>query len=161
MESKQRLPSREDVVRELAALLPIFVEQPSRGSMLLRDIIGKITVTDVIFPGKQRGYAKLSFQFDPRRLLDVVYNDKLFTTDEQSTAIEDIVLYTGEPTKMESLMPQIHEWVLEGVSWLEIHKRTGLSASCAGVYYKRWRKALEETENNDGGGVEPLLSTMA
>lgn len=149
--SKQQLPSKGDVARELADLLPVFAEQPTQGALLLRKIIGKITVTDIIFPGKQRGYAKMSFRFDPRRLLAVVYEEEsLLAPDGQSAAEEDIVLYTGRPTKMESLMPQIHEWVEEGVSWLEIHKRTGLSASCASVYYKRWRQALTGAEEADG-----------
>jgi hypothetical protein len=84
----------------------------------------------------------------------------LFTPDEQSALAEDVVLYTGKPTKLESLLPQIHEWVQEGVSWLEIHNRTGLSASSASDYYKRWRKALAEAErgNNDASDANPLLS---
>ena len=150
--SKQLLPSKDEVMKELAELLPIFSEKPTQGSLLLQKIIGKVMVTDVIFPGKQRGYAKLSFRFAPKRLLAVVYDDEsLFTSDKQDDNGEDIVLYTGSPTKLESLMPQIHEWVKEGVPWLEIHNRTGLSASCAGVYYRRWRKALAEAGQDDSG----------
>jgi DNA invertase Pin-like site-specific DNA recombinase len=163
-ESKQRLPSKDEVAVELAKLMPIFAEQPTQGALLLRRIIGRITVADVIFPGKQRGYAKLSFRFDPGRLLAAVYEDEaLFTPDEQSALAEDVVLYTGKPTKLESLLPQIHEWVREGVSWLAIHNRTGLSASNTSDYYKRWRKALAEAEreNGDRGGADQLVSTIA
>ena len=150
--TKQRLPSKDEVAKELAELLTIFAEKPTQGSLLLQKIIGKVMVADVIFPGKQRGYAKLSFRFAPKRLLAVVYDDEsLFTFDAQDDAGEDVVLYAGGPTKMESLMPQIHKWVKEGVSWLEIHNRTGLSASCAGVYYRRWRKALSEAGRDDSG----------
>lgn len=146
MKSKQRLPSKDDVAKALSDLLPIFAEHPTQGSLILRKIIGEITVKEVIFPGKQRGYAKLSFRFDPRRLLSVVYEDDALLTSDGHSSVEDVILDVGGPTKMELLMPQIHEWREEGVPWLEIHRRTGLSASCAGVYYHRWRKALTEAE---------------
>lgn len=164
IDSKRRLPSKDDIARELKDLLPIFSEQPTRGSLLLRKILGTIMVTDVIFPGKQRGYAKLSFRFDPKRLLSVVYEDESVLTLEDTPAmVENVVLYTGSPTKAELLMPQIHEWVRDGVCWLEIHRRTGLSASYASICYKRWRAALSEadkTENHCSDGAPPLLTMV-
>jgi DNA invertase Pin-like site-specific DNA recombinase len=152
---KQRLPSRDEVARELRDLLPIFAEQPTRGSLLLRRIIGHIKVTDVIFPGKRRGYAKLSFRFDPGRLLAVVYEDESLLASSDQSAMEDVVLYTGGPSEMERMMPQIHEWVEAGVSYLEIHRRTGFPANYLSVCYKRWRKALADAGREGGNDGQP------
>ena len=145
---KRRLPTKAEVAAELSAMVALMAEDPARGSLLLRKIIGKgnIKVTDVIFPGKERGYAKLSFRFDPMRLLAAVYDKAGIVPPEgQSSRVEDVVLFTGEPTKMEKWLPQVHEWRLAGVTWKEIHERTGMSSSCLGAYLKRYRKTLPDS----------------
>ena len=146
--SKRRLPTKAEAAAELSDMVSIMSEDPTRGSLLLRKIIGErqIKATDVIFPGKERGYAKLSFRFDPMHLLAVVYDDAdIIPSDEQSSLIEDVVLFTGNPTEMEKWLPKVHEWRLDGVTWKEIHERTGMSSSCLGNYLKRYRKALVES----------------
>ena len=145
---KRELPTMADVAAELSNLVSLMNEKPTHGCLLLRKIIGKIVVEDVIFPGWERGYAKMSFRFDPMRLLSAVFEqDGLFNAAGESPMAEDIVLFTGAPTKTQLLMPQIHEWRQEKppVPWLEIHRRTKLSAHCAGVYYKRWCAAMGYT----------------
>jgi len=141
---KRELPSKADVAAELSNLVSVMSEQPKRGCLLLRKIIGRIRVKDVICPGWEEGYAELSFRFDPMRLLSVVYEQGcLFNADVELPMAKDVVLFTGEPTALQLAMPQIHEWRQQNpsVPWLEIHRRTGHSASCAGVYYARWCKA--------------------
>jgi hypothetical protein len=77
------------------------------------------------------------------RLLAAAYEPEgLFNADGESPMAKDIVLFTGEPTKTMLSMPRIHELRQQGAPWLEIHRQTGHSASCASDYYGRWCRAM-------------------
>ena len=145
-----RLPTRDEVRKELEDLWPLFNEDPIRGALLLRRMIGRIRVFDVIFPGKKRGHAKLVFPFNASAWLTRVKGmPESATESDEPIEAEEVTLHTGEPTKLERLMPQVHDWVNQGVSWREIGKRTGMSTCATNMYYNRWRRALGPALDGD------------
>lgn len=157
--TRPTLPTLDAVKEELRNLLPLFTEDPTHGSLLLRRIIRKVEVFDMIFPGKKRGYAKLRFRFNPMRLFQSISPAVIRDESDEST-FEDVELMAGEPSKLESLLPQVHEWIQQGVAWKEIGRRTGMSVASTKMYYKRWREAVEVKRGVNNNSPASLPDTV-
>lgn len=161
-ELRQQIAEAEDA-KELPSLVPaadwlrdqlgdlqsVLEEGGVQAAMLLRKLIGKITVTQVLPPGKQRGYPQLHFRIEAwqalKSLLPVkVVQSLLKQMPTVADGSEEICIDLGAPSKMDDWAPQIAAWRATGVPWKEIWKRTGLGSGPAYVCWKRYVDAQKK-----------------
>lgn len=164
----------ETAVKKLPSLIPpagwldeqlgdvksILEEGGVQGAMLLRKLIGKIVVTQVLPPGKSRGYPRLAFRVDAWQAIRSFLPEKVQQALSTSVVLaadgaEEFQIDLGAPTSMDDWAPQIAAWRAAGVPWKEIWEKTGLGSGPAYVCWKRYvdaQKKNASTPQNPSNG---------
>ena len=100
--------------------------------------MGRIVAEAVIAPGKKRGFVRLRFRVQAWGVLVAAVGDRLppvvrrlVGPPEGGGESPEFTLDLGGPTEMDRWAPQIVAWRLEGVTWTEIVRRTGLDLNRA------------------------------
>lgn len=145
---------------QLGDLRSILEEGGMQAAMLLRNLIGKITVAQVLPPGKQRGYARLRFRIATWQMLKPLLPPPVSQAISAqmiggSDGAEDLCIDLGAPSAMDEWAPQIAAWREAGVTWKEILKRTGLGSGPAYVCWKRYvdaQKSLPPPKPEESAG---------
>ena len=140
-----RLPDEQWVRGELANLGEILRSDLPRVAPVLRAMLGKVIAEEIKIPGKKRGYARLRFRIDGWAALREVLREKLpasvLAKLNPQAQSDEFVIDLGAPTRLDKLGPQIAAMRREGVKWVEIVERTGLSLGNAYTAFKRWKDA--------------------
>jgi site-specific DNA recombinase len=145
-----QLPDETWIAAQLADMRSILEEAGPRAALLLRKLIGKVQASQVIPPGKQRGYARLRFSIDAWAALRTILPADVvkFVLDKipdnlRGDKPEEFCVDLGKPTSMDDWAPLIAQWRAEGVIWKEILQRTGLGSGPAYVCWKRYVDAQQ------------------
>jgi len=142
------LPAADWLREQLGDLQSILEEGGVQAALLLRKLIGKITVSRVLPPGKQRGYSQLRFKIEAWQALKALLPAKIVQSllKQMPTTADgsEICIDLGAPSKMDDWAPQIAAWRAAGVPWKEIWERTGLGSGPAYVCWKRYVDAQKK-----------------
>ena len=126
---------------------------PGRTSLLLRRLLGKVSVEAVVAPGKSRGFLRLHFRVAAFQVLKkalgrapeaIVSALKLDAADNEP----EFQLDLGEPTRLDILAPEIAAMRDQGITWTEIGLRTGLGTGNAYNAWKRWFDAQKNCQTH-------------
>lgn len=118
---------------------------------LVRSMIGRIEVDQVLAPGKKRGYPRLRFTLNLPGVAEALLRRKLplgvsvmVPPLATSEGVVEFVVDLGKPTNADNWAAQIDAWRQESppVEWKEICRRTGLHHSTAMLALNRHRASL-------------------
>lgn len=156
-----RLPSETWIADQMNDLESLFEVESQEAALLLRKLIGKVHVSQVLPPGKSRGYVQIRFSFNGWAALSAVTKDpkqanfieKHATDAEQNEGgLREFCIDIGGPTKMDQWAPIIAKWRSEGVKWKEIQERTGLGS---GPAYVAWKRYVDSQNHSPNQALDP------
>lgn len=141
------MPDDAWIQRKLADQVSLLAEDTPKAAMVLREILGKVSAHEIKIRGKKRGYIQLRFRVDALEAMigaldSHIKSDVLKTlfsnASRGSARSPEFTIDLGEPTRMDTLAPQIAELREKRVPWKEISRITGLSLGNAFAAWKRW-----------------------
>ncbi len=143
------LPAKTWIAEQISDLADILKGDVRRAALLLRDILGKVQVHEVIPAGKRRGFARLKFTIDAWAVASRVLEEAdgfpsaaLATAPGRDFKSQEIRLDVGGPSDMDTWAPRIAEMRRKGVLWREIEEITGLKMGNAYTAWKRYTDAV-------------------
>jgi hypothetical protein len=139
------LPSMDWLKAELANLPKLLNEGMPQSALLLRKIVGRVTVNSIIPAGKKKGWGELEFCLDAGNILAQVIGDKLVLpiTAASPNSEQKFRVPLGGPTRMDRWAPEIVTMRAKGMTWKEISRVTGLKPANAHFAYKRLLEASD------------------
>lgn len=142
------LPPDTWVAEQLADLAGLLRRDVGQAAFLLRQILGRVTVEEVVAPGKKRGFVRLRFRIDAWGVASRVLAKAkdvppaAFPTPSAGDVVyRDVVLDVGGPTRMDTAAPLIADMRAHGRSWREVAEATGLNMGNAYMVWKRYADA--------------------
>ena len=150
--AKLDFPEMSWIKAKLGELATLLKSDKNRASTVLRKVVKKLHVSAIKPPGKKRGFARLTVQFDTRESLREAATksgakngfEELRNPDQDEDLSPEFEIDLGAPTKMDSLGPLIAELRSRKVKWADICQQTGLGRGPAFVAWKRF------VENSNG-----------
>jgi hypothetical protein len=160
------LPPKEWIEEQIADLADILKGGVRQAALLLRNILSKVNVHEVIPVGKKRGFPRLKFTIDAwavaSRVLvkaDGIPSAALATAPDRDLRSQEIVLDIGGPSRMDELAPKIAEMRRKGVPWRKVAEATGLRPGNAFTAWRRYTSAVAESgEAPDAAPGEAALA---
>lgn len=160
------MPDEEWIREQLSKMSSVIQEGGYEAALLLRRLIGRIEVEQVIAPGKTRGYPRLRFRINGWETLKTILHsagrlaalDGILHHQSEDETAEEFVIDLGGPTLMDRWAPRIAEMRAQGVKWTEIVEITGLDLNRAYIAWKRHADACEisgDTDANPPDGSGP------
>lgn len=157
---RHRLPDEAWVREQLASLAEVLTSDTRRAAVLLRSILIDLRVGQVIPPGKQRGFAILSFRISGLGVLRAAMPSLSLPGSADDGGLADEASETFEISF--GNLSQMDRWVYQwgetidtmrrrGVLWREVYAATGLQSGPAYTVLQRYR--AWRNDQADGPGV--------
>lgn len=141
------LPDEKWMRSQIQNLTEMLRAEPGPAALLLREIIGKITIHEIIPPGKKKGYGRMSFTLSGGKIIKKLVTSVPATlVPLNGTSISpEIQLDLGGPTRCDRSAPEIDAMRKNGLGWRQIGRVTGLGHANASTAWTRWRNAQPGT----------------
>ena len=145
------MPDDQWIREQLNEISSVVQDGGYEACLLLRKLIGKIEVEQVIAPGKTRGYARLRFRISGWETLKIALEtagsigalEALLKNYGNEATSEELVIDLGGPTLMDKWAPKIAELRTKGVKWTKIVEITGLDLNRA---YRAWKRFVDSRD---------------
>lgn len=147
------LPDDIWVHEQLEEFIVLMHMKPREAALLLRELLGKVSVHEIHIPGKRLGYKQLRFTIQTWAALRIGFGDRvpIVVLQALQKASADLTapcpefhLDLGGPTKMDLAGPVIAELRAKGVKWMDIAAIVKLAHANAYLAYKRYLKGQAE-----------------
>jgi site-specific DNA recombinase len=149
------MPDDDWIRSELAAVPSVLRGEPTWAASVLRRMFGRVTAEHVVARGKVRGFVRLHFRIEARRVLEEALGDRLpaGVLAAAGTAPPgepmDFHLDLGAPSRRDVLAPEIALMRSRGMTWQAIGKVTRLGTGNAYNVGRRWSDA-QSGEHREG-----------
>lgn len=161
----KKLPTVEWFESQLEDIAQLIEQGGEKAILVFQKMIPKIVAVEMVAPWKERGFARLTFEFDPVKIASGLLNTREGILEEAISKVEahgdlrrTISIDLGQPTRFELIMEEVHRLHLAGESLNRLAGRFAVRPSQLWTNYQKYVAYLRRSDSCQDSPTENQLS---
>lgn len=157
----KKLPTADWFERQLEDIAELIEQGGEKAILVFQKMIRKVVAVEMVAPWKERGFARLTFQFDPVKIASGLLDLRGGILEEAISEVEShvdlrrtITIDLGQPTRFELIMEEVHRLHQAGESLNKLAGRFEVRASQLWTNYQKYVAYLRRLGTPKGSLTE-------